>query len=222
MIAGGLFGFGARGIALALGRSSSRAVVSPVTCTTEARLVDVRYRPSVATSATYAVRDIHGVEHFVTYKVHLGGRAENRVVGGRYADRVRKVCDPLLPYELLPERMASLWVFPADPELRGAVRALNSARTASWIGSLGLIGDRASSPALHRARRCEWVASRGVDGGGARGGWGCLGRGTRPGVCGPDSRGAVGSRRAVGAAGAAASPGANGSLERHPWNSPGA
>lgn len=87
----------------------------PVTCTTEARIIRARYRPSVATLATYAVRDIHGLEHFVTYKAHLGDRAENRVVGGRYGEKVSEVCDPLHPFALLPERMASLWVFPADP-----------------------------------------------------------------------------------------------------------
>ncbi|WP_145200405.1 phosphotransferase [Planctomycetes bacterium Poly30] len=145
---------------------------SPETCTTEARIVHARYRPSVASAATYAVRDIHGLEHFVTYKAHLGDRAENRVVGGRYAEKVSAACAPLRPYALLPERMASLWVFPADPELRGAVRVLDTERTAAWIEGLGAVspwtvrphGTMVSLKRYEHSRRAIYRVRIGLDG----------------------------------------------------------
>ena len=103
-----------------------------------ARVVHVRYKPMVAAAATYAVQMNDGVERAVTYKVHLGDKVEDGEVGGRYADKLGDVCAPLLPFAPLPERRASLWAFPADPELRGAVRAFDMHRVARWIDRLGV------------------------------------------------------------------------------------
>ncbi|QDV08190.1 hypothetical protein Poly30_37260 [Planctomycetes bacterium Poly30] len=104
----------------------------------EARVVHVRYKPGVALAATYAVRLEDGGEHAVTYKVHLGDKVEDREVGGRYAEQLALACAPLRPFALLAERHASLWVFPADPKLRGAVRAHDMHRVARWIDRLGV------------------------------------------------------------------------------------
>lgn len=105
----------------------------------KAQVVHVRYKPSVASAATYSVTMDGGVEFAVTYKVHLGDKVEDRSVGGRYVETLTEACAPLKPFALLPERRASLWVFPADPELRGVVRAFDMRRVARWIEQLGVV-----------------------------------------------------------------------------------
>ncbi|MFT5732448.1 MAG: hypothetical protein ACJA0P_001210 [Planctomycetota bacterium] len=104
-----------------------------------AKVVHVRYKPGVAAAATYAVGLDGGAEHAVTYKVHLGDKAVEGEVGGRYAEQLVAASAPLRPFAALPDRDASLWVFPADPKLRGAVRAYDMRRTARWIDRLGVV-----------------------------------------------------------------------------------
>ncbi len=98
----------------------------------------VRYKSRVAIAATYAVRLNSGEQRAITYKAHLGDKGQQRLVGGRYASKLAEDCSPLRPFAYLEERGASLWVCPADPELRGLIRAFDMRRTARWIDRLNV------------------------------------------------------------------------------------
>ena len=103
-----------------------------------ATVVHVRYKPAVAAAGTYTVQMDDGMEHAVSFKVHLGDKTEEGEIGGRYAEKLADACGSLTPFALIQELQASLWVFPADPKLPGAVRAFDMRRVARWIDRLGV------------------------------------------------------------------------------------
>jgi hypothetical protein len=98
---------------------------------TRCELVYARWKPGVATTAAYRVEHA-GATHHAVWRVHAGGKwsaADARAIGrGRFGDDAR---DLVLDVDERRGRLAFL--FPADPDLPGAVRAFDVGRFARWF-----------------------------------------------------------------------------------------
>lgn len=94
-------------------------------------LVYARWKPGVATTAAYRVEHA-GATHHAVWRVHAGGKwsaADADAIGrGRFGDDVEG-----LVFDV-DERSGRLaFLFPADPDLPGAVRAFDVGRFARWF-----------------------------------------------------------------------------------------